>query len=86
MDLKTGFVKTSADEPWFDIPDFGGQRVPFFVFQTLTEIKDSDGMNRIYTTRWMATGLLTYFLKNKSFQDKILRENQAHAVLYFNAQ
>jgi hypothetical protein len=88
MDLKTGYIKTNTDEIWFDIPapEKGNELVPFFCFQTLTEIKDSDGTHRVYTTRWMAVGLLTYFLKNKPFQDRILRENQTHATLYFNTR
>jgi hypothetical protein len=90
MDLKTSFVTDddghiAIEEPFDDDIDDDAR---FFYFQTRTEMTFGEGDTAktiaVRTSRKMAFGLLTYFLGNKTFQDLILRQNQAHATQFFN--
>lgn len=55
-----------------------------FYFQTRTIIPIAGGKPvAVRSTRAMALGLLKYFIANRPFQDRILRENEAHALRHF---
>lgn len=57
----------------------------FFFFQAITAIEPAAGEHAILirTSRRLSAGLLSYFLTNKDFQEKLLKECQRHAINFF---
>lgn len=81
MSAETRFVAAEDGSPW--VETFTEKGIEFFRFETRTAIAIEAGSVTIRTRRRMAAGLLEYFRKNETFRALVMRQNQQHAIDFF---
>ncbi len=85
VSVETRFTAAEDGEAWTE--KFVEKGVEWFRFESRTKITLEDGCSiTIRTRRRMAAGLYAYFRGAEAWRKQILRENQDHALDFYNSQ